>query len=199
MARGYHLAMRRLFFPLLTVLVLLQLPTLAGAQTAEPTLQQALQTDGAILLLRHANAPGVGDPPAFRLGDCTTQRNLDEEGRAQARRIGEQLRALGARVTAVWSSQWCRTEETARLAFPGLAVRGEPAFNSFFGAQHQADQQRQTALSRIASWRGPGVLAVVTHQVNITGLTDVNPASGEGVVARMQAGRLVAIARAPAP
>lgn len=191
--------MRRLLLPLFTAVVLVKLALPVAAPAAQASVQQALQTDGNILLIRHANAPGVGDPPAFRLGDCPTQRNLDEEGRTQARRIGEQLRALGARVTAVWSSQWCRTEETARLAFTGLAVREEPAFNSFFGAQHQADQQRQTALARLASWRGPGVLAVVTHQVNITGLTGVNPSSGEGVVARMQAGRLVPIGRVPVP
>jgi phosphohistidine phosphatase SixA len=191
--------MRRQFFPLLVALVVMKLPLSVAAQPIEPTLQQALQTDGTILLVRHANAPGVGDPPAFRIGDCATQRNLDDEGRAQARRVGEQLRALGARVTTVWSSQWCRTEETARLAFPGVAVRAEPAFNSFFGAQHQADQQRQTALARLAPWRGPGVLVVVTHQVNITALTRANPASGEAVVARMQAGQLVPIGRVPAP
>lgn len=191
--------MRRQLFSLLTALVLLKLPLSVAALAIEPTLQQALQTDGTIVLVRHANAPGVGDPPAFRIGDCATQRNLDDEGRAQARRVGEQLRTLGARVTTVWSSQWCRTEETARLAFPGVAVRAEPAFNSFFGAQHQADQQRQTALARLAPWRGPGVLVVVTHQVNITALTRANPASGEAVVARMQAGQLVPIGRVPAP
>lgn len=180
------------------IAMLLTLPMPAAAQI-DAAVQQALQADGTVVLLRHANAPGVGDPHSFRIGDCTTQRNLDDEGRAQAQRIGQQLRALQARVTTVWSSQWCRATDTARLAFTGLPVREERAFNSFFGALHEEDRQRQTALARLAHWRGPGVLAVVTHQVNIRALTGVSPASGEAVVARMQGGRLVLLGRVPAP
>lgn len=143
---------------------------------------EALAQPGAIVLFRHATAPGVGDPPAFRLGDCSTQRNLSEQGRAEARAIGEQFRRRGIAVGAVLSSQWCRTRETARLAF-GDRVREEPSFNSFFG---QAPQQRavQTDAARrlLRQWEGPGVLVVVTHQVNITALAGHGPSSGEGVV-----------------
>ncbi|WP_328734790.1 histidine phosphatase family protein [Falsiroseomonas selenitidurans] len=88
------------------------------------------------MLFRHAVAPGVGDPAGMRLSDCSTQRNLDDTGRNQARLIGEAMRAAGIAVGAVLSSQWCRTMKTAELAFPGR-VMAEPAFNSFF-ADHIA-------------------------------------------------------------
>ncbi|MEO7855196.1 MAG: histidine phosphatase family protein, partial [Rubrivivax sp.] len=79
----------------------------------------ALVQPGTVVVFRHANAPGIGDPAAFKLGDCSTQRNLDDDGRAQAVRIGEQFRQRDIAVGAVFSSQWCRTRETAALAFPG--------------------------------------------------------------------------------
>lgn len=142
----------------------------------------ALAQPGAIVLFRHATAPGAGDPPAFRLGDCSTQRNLSEQGRAQARAIGEQFRRRGIAVGAVLSSQWCRTRETARLAF-GDRVREEPSFNSSFGqAPQQREAQTDAARRLLRQWQGPGVLVVVTHQVNITALAGHAPSSGEGVV-----------------
>lgn len=154
----------------------------AAASTPAPDVWAELRKPGAIVLIRHALAPGVGDPPGFRLNDCPTQRNLSDEGRAQARRLGEQFRERGVRVGQVISSQWCRTRETARLAF-GNAVRDEPAFNSFFG-QDGAARDSQTARARelLARWKGPDTLVVVTHQVNITALTGLGAASGEAVV-----------------
>lgn len=140
--------------------------------------------DGLVLLMRHALAPGVGDPADFQLGQCRTQRLLNDAGRAQARRAGEQLRAQGLVVRAVWHSQWCRTEETARLAFPGLAIQPRPAFNSFFGEPAEGAEQTARARAELATWRGPGLLLVVTHQVNITALTGVVPASGELLLVR---------------
>jgi hypothetical protein len=86
----------------------------------------------------------------------------------------------------VWSSQWCRTRETADLAFPGKRV-DQPAFNSFFGTPGAAPEQTQAARRLLAAWRGEGVLVVVTHQVNITALTGVVPSSGEGVVVKRTA------------
>ncbi|GAP37651.1 hypothetical protein ISF6_3596 [Piscinibacter sakaiensis] len=139
--------------------------------------------DGRIVLFRHAEAPGTGDPPQFRLGDCSTQRNLSEGGRDQARRLGAAFRARGIAVGELRSSQWCRTRDTAELAFPGR-LREDADFNSFFGRGDSAQEQAQTQAARatLARWRGPGVLVVVTHQVNITALTGIYPASGEGVV-----------------
>ena len=150
--------------------------------------------DGAIVLFRHANAPGVGDPPQFRLGDCRTQRNLDDIGQRQARRIGEGLRRAAVPVTAVWSSQWCRTRDTATLAGLG-PVRDVTAFNSFFG--ERADEPAQTAAARrlLLDWREPGTLVVVTHQVNISALTGQGTASGEGIVLRREGDALKLVGR----
>jgi phosphohistidine phosphatase SixA len=157
--------------------------------------------DGDVLLFRHALAPGGGDPPGWRLGDCSTQRNLSDAGREQARRLGDQLRErLGAlSVGAVWASPWCRTLDTARLAFPQQAVQVQPAFASFFNEPAQEAALLAQARSQLSAWRGPGVLVVVTHQVNITGLTGVFPSSGEGVVTRWADGRGAVVARLPAP
>lgn len=157
--------------------------------------------DGDIVLYRHALAPGGGDPPGFKLGDCSTQRNLSDEGRQQARQIGDALRQrLGnLRVSAVWSSPWCRTLETARLAFPSAQVQPQAAFASFF---EQADREAESlaeARQRLSGWRGPGVLVVVTHQVNITGLTGIFPSSGEGVALRFGGGKLAVLGRIDPP
>jgi phosphohistidine phosphatase SixA len=148
-----------------------------------------------ILLLRHANAPGVGDPSGFKLGDCSTQRNLDDVGRAQSRRIGELLRTSPVKVGAVWSSQWCRTRETAALAFPELVVRDVTAFNSFFAERNREPDQLREAMKLLRQWQGPGVLLVVTHQVNITSLSGSVPASGEAVVVRWRDGALRTLGR----
>jgi phosphohistidine phosphatase SixA len=154
----------------------------------------ALKSPGAIVLFRHALAPGGGDPPGFKASDCTTQRNLSEEGKDQAKRIGETLRDPGIKVQAVWHSEWCRTRDTAQLAFPDLrepTLRPEPAFNSFFSDRSKASAQTAAARKLLLAWRGPGALVVVTHQVNITQLTEIFPQSGEGVVLRREGGKLV--------
>ena len=157
---------------------LIAFPALAADAWAE------LAKPGAIVLFRHATAPGVGDPPGFKLDDCATQRNLDDRGRAEARRLGEQFRSHKIQVGAVLNSQWCRTRETARLAF-GDQARDEPTFNSFFSLSSEAGQA-QTAQARavLARWRGPGALVVVTHQVNIQALAGAAAASAEGLVVR---------------
>lgn len=139
--------------------------------------------DGTVVLFRHANAPGTGDPPGFRLGDCASQRNLDEAGRIQARRIGEAFRARGVVVGAVLSSRWCRAQDTAELAFPGRR-QDEPAFDSFFGGRGEEERQTAAARAIIGRWKGPGTMVVTTHQVNISALARIYPASGEGVIVR---------------
>lgn len=157
--------------------------------------------DGDIVLYRHALAPGGGDPPGFKLGDCSTQRNLSDEGRHQARLIGDALRQrLGSlRVGAVWSSPWCRTLETARLAFPAAEVQAQAAFASFFDQADREAPSLAAARQQLSAWRGPGVLVVVTHQVNITGLAGIFPSSGEGVALRGGDGPLSVLGRIEPP
>jgi phosphohistidine phosphatase SixA len=163
-------------------------PVATTAFGADPTateaalLQRAVQRHGLALLLRHAQTdPGVGDPPGFRLGDCGTQRNLSEAGRAQAARIGDWLRRQQLRPTELRTSQWCRCQDTARLAGAALGLTADdwPALNSFFDDRSQEARQSAELRSAIARLQ-PGRLALwVTHQVNITAITGEVPAMGE--------------------
>lgn len=149
---------------------------------------------GSVVLFRHALAPGGGDPPGYTLDDCRTQRNLSEQGRAQARRIGAEFRLRRIEVGAVWSSQWCRTRDTADLAFPGKRV-DQAVFNSFFNEPAVVAVRTREAQQLLSAWRGPGVLVLVTHQVNITALTDIVPSSGEGIVLKPSASGLQVLGR----
>ncbi|WP_082928325.1 histidine phosphatase family protein [Cupriavidus gilardii] len=148
-----------------------------------PTLPvSALARPNVVVLLRHATAPGVGDPPGFDLNSCPTQRNLDASGRAQAQRLGAAWRAAGFRPSAVWASAWCRCQDTARLMDLG-PVTVLPLLNSFFGdAGARTDQTAE--LSRFIDRLDPrgGPYLMVTHQVNITALTGQGADSGGGVV-----------------
>ena len=193
-AGGHHGNARRALLAIALATLLGPLAATLSAAADESTAWAALQRDGAIVLFRHANAPGVGDPPGFKLGECSTQRNLDDAGRAQARRIGETFRARKVAVRAVHTSRWCRARETAELAFPGL-VREQPVFDSFF--DERQDEPAKTAAARklLAQWKGPGVLVVTTHQVNITALTGLGAASGEGVVVRATGDRVEVLGR----
>lgn len=183
---------RRLFLALAPLLFVIVPPAAAQGDWA------LLSQPRAIVLFRHTSAPGSGDPAGFALGDCTTQRNLDERGRAQARAIGEAFRARGIVVGRVVSSQWCRALETAQLAFPGR-VEQDTAFNSFFADPAEQPQTTARALATLSRWTGPGVLVAVTHQVNITALTGITPGEGAGVIVRMQGATPTVIGRLPVP
>jgi phosphohistidine phosphatase SixA len=137
------------------------------------------------ILFRHAIAPGGGDPPQFQLNDCSTQRNLSEEGRKQAAKIGQELKRRKIPIAKVLSSQWCRCLETARLMELG-EVQAYPPLNSFFSDRSRTDQQTAQLRSfLLKNHQKTGVMILVTHQVNITALTDIFPQSGEGVVVRV--------------
>jgi broad specificity phosphatase PhoE len=152
-----------------------------GAMPAEPFPLERLN-EGCAVMLRHATAPGVGDPENFRLGDCATQRNLSDEGRAQARRLGERLRAQGIASAEVYSSQWCRCLETAELLDLG-PVEQLPALNSFFSRPADRASTLEALRRFLADLAedGPPVI-LVTHQVTISALTGRGAASGEAVV-----------------
>jgi len=141
----------------------------------------AFSEPGAIAIMRHALAPGTGDPPDLTIGDCSTQRNLDDRGRAQARAIGAALRERGITFDAVLSSQWCRTLETAELLNLG-PVTEAPSLNSFFRDRSTRDQQTTETRELIAETDGRLMLA--THQVNISALTGQSTRSGEVLIIR---------------
>lgn len=140
-----------------------------------------LKQDGVVALMRHALAPGTGDPAGFELGECSTQRNLDDQGRAQARRTGQMLRDAGVTFDHVWTSQWCRARDTAELLDMGEVVE-KPPLNSFFAGR--GDRAHQTAETRrlIEALPESARLLIVSHQVNITALTGTSVRSGEIIV-----------------
>lgn len=155
----------------------------AAAQTG-PEGWRLLGRGGHVVLIRHALAPGFGDPATFTLADCATQRNLSEEGRRQARAIGEAFRERGIPIEGVFSSQWCRCRETAELAFG--AFREHPALNSFFERPELTAAQTHAMKTLLDKHRpAAGNLILVTHQVNITALTDIVPDPAEMIVAAL--------------
>jgi len=128
----------------------------------------AFSKPGAIGIMRHALAPGNGDPASLTIGDCRTQRNLDDRGRAQAATIGAAMRAQGIAFDVVLTSQWCRTLETAEHLDVGPIIEAPP-LNSFFGNFSRRDQQTADTRALIRATKGRKML--VTHQVNISALT----------------------------
>ena len=161
-------------------LVGLAATTLHGMAAAQD-IDALLRAGGCAVLLRHAQTvPGIGDPPGFRVDFCSTQRNLSEEGRADARRMGEWFKARQLQPRAVRSSAWCRCRDTADLAFGRHIIW--TALNSTFG--DRVLQPDQTALVKAALARVPsGQFDVwVTHQVNISALTGEGPAMGEAFI-----------------
>lgn len=165
------------------ILVIALLAAAAGPAWADDAAAwAALRRGGAVVaLMRHADAPGAGDPPGWRLGDCTTQRNLSARGRADARTAGERLRAERIPIARLISSPWCRCIDTATLMNLG-PVRTEPTFSNAFVLSDQRAALTEGARALIGRWRGPGTLLVVTHGANILALTGHNPAPGEIVV-----------------
>jgi phosphohistidine phosphatase SixA len=169
------------FMPLVMALVILILAGGTQPGRASDEAWQALRQGGVVALFRHARAPGTGDPADFRLDDCSTQRNLSAEGRQQAQRIGEQFRARQIPVERVLSSRWCRSLDTARLAF-GSMTEGAPPLDSFFSGREQEPAQTEALRRIVGGWRSSGILVLVTHQVNITALTGIFPSEGEVLV-----------------
>ena len=149
---------------------------MAQAALADEAVWQALRTPGAVVVLRHSFAPGGFDPPDARLDDCSTQRNLDENGRAQARRIGEAFRQHGIAVGAVLSSPRCRCLDTARLAFGKVE-----AWEVLQGALNDAERRRlqlDDMRRRIAAHRSGPPLVLVTHGSVVTDLTGLQHPDG---------------------
>jgi broad specificity phosphatase PhoE len=143
---------------------------------------EALRAPGSVVVLRHSYAPGAFDPPHARLDDCSTQRNLDDSGRAQAARVGEAFRQHRISVGTVFSSPRCRCLDTARLAF-GQAQPWEP----LQGALRDADRRaRQLVEIRrvIAAHASAAPLVLVTHGSVVTDLTGVDVRMGALVVLR---------------
>jgi phosphohistidine phosphatase SixA len=170
---------------------------LAGAAAADPLLGR-IGEPGVHAAMRHALAPGYSDPPDFALRDCATQRNLDARGRAQARAAGAMLRAAGARVDRLYSSQWCRCLETARLMEIGPVIEAPP-LNSFFEARARRASQTAETMALLRSLPEEQSAFLVTHQVNVSALAGRGVGSGEIVVFRLTDAGVEVLGRRSAP
>jgi phosphohistidine phosphatase SixA len=170
----------------------------SSAFAADDPAWAALREGPRVVLMRHgATIGGAGDPPGFRLEDCTTQRNLTEKGRAEAAAAGERIRAQRVPIGKVLSSQWCRCRDTAALMALGPVEIAE-TFNNAYTFSERRDELTKGARAVIAGWKGPGVLVIVTHGANILPLTGFQPAEGEMVVVEPELapdGRLKVIGR----
>lgn len=163
-------------------LAALALLLLALPARADEAGLRALQAGAPVALLRHAaTPPGVGDPRGFRLEDCATQRNLNDEGRAESRKLGAFLRERGVKVGRVLASQWCRAIETAELLGLGK-VEKEPALNDLYGRPQNREPQLAALRKLIAEWKGPGALILVSHSSIVGALLQENPGTTAGPV-----------------
>jgi phosphohistidine phosphatase SixA len=162
---------------------------------------QGSNPKGYVLLMRHAYAPGVGDPANFKIGDCSTQRNLSAKGRKDAAEIGSWLKSKQIKVLRVESSRWCRAKETADLLELGK-VRMNKNLDSLFQTPDPVNSI-QTAKIRqqiIKHRQSRGLLVMVGHFVNVSALTGVSLDSGEGVLVRANSrGQLKVVGYSPAP
>lgn len=163
---------------------LLSLPSTALADEA---LWSLLKKGGQVVLMRHAvTTPGVGDPPGFRLDDCSTQRNLTDEGRRDAQRVGAAFRARNIVVESVYSSPWCRCVETADLAFGKSEISA--ALSNLF--THPENRERQVReMQELISARGPHNRVLVSHGATILALTGVSLGTAELLVVTPQSDR----------
>lgn len=153
----------------------------AAADPAEEAAWTAFARPGTVALMRHAYAPGTGDPKGFRLDDCATQRNLNDEGRAQARATGDAIRRRGIRVAQVVSSPWCRCKETAELLGFG-PVATKPWLMSLYAAPDQEGPRTRELKAFLAALPRDKKTFIVTHQFNIRALVGRPTDSGAMVV-----------------
>jgi broad specificity phosphatase PhoE len=166
----------------------LRLAAASGIWVLNPSFAQTsldlpalLRKGSCVVMLRHAQTePGIGDPPGYRLDQCSTQRNLSQEGREQARQIGQWFKANRLQPSSVQSSIWCRCKDTAELAFGPYQVLG--ALASTFDDRSGQESQTRELRARLTTIPVGQFEVWVTHQVNITALIGEVPAMGEAVL-----------------
>ena len=163
-------------------IIVLLLFLLSNEVYANDNLISSLQEGKKIIFIRHALAPGNGDPENFILEDCSTQRNLNERGREQSKNIGNFFRNKNISIDKVLSSEWCRCEETARLAFDNFETFD--ALNSFYDERFAMNRSNQLKNLKvfINKWNSDSNLVIVTHYVVISALLNRGTSSGEMIV-----------------
>ena len=165
----------------LFLLILISL-TFSNQVFSEDKILESLKEGGKIIFIRHAYAPGNGDPDGFNLNDCSTQRNLSEEGRKQAQRIGEFFKKNKIENNIVLSSEWCRCKETAKIAFKNFSTNS--FLNSFYSSKFSKNKGKQIIEFNdyIKNLESKKNLILVTHYVFISEVLNYGTSSGEMVV-----------------
>ena len=143
---------------------------------------QSLKEGGKIIFIRHAYAPGGGDPDNFDVNDCSTQRNLNNEGISQSKLIGEFFVKNKIQIDQVLSSEWCRCKDTAKYAFKNFKTFN--ALNSFFSSKFAQNEEKQIKDLKnfIQNWKSEKNLVLVTHYVVISSMLNMAVGSGEIVI-----------------
>ena len=163
------------------LILFISLTTLVKADSKKNIIEN-LKVGGKLIFIRHAYAPGGGDPENFNIYDCSTQRNLSESGRIQSRKIGNFFTENKIKIEKVYSSEWCRCKETASLAFKNFKTKS--FLNSFFSskfAQNKNSQMRDFQ-KFLLDWDEKTNLIFVTHYVVISEILDYPSSSGEIVI-----------------
>ena len=165
----------------LFIIIFISLTTSIKADLNKKLMNQ-LEDGGNLIFIRHAYAPGSGDPNNFNLNDCSTQRNLSEDGRKQAQYIGDFFRKNKIRIDKVLSSEWCRCKETAKIAFKNFSTNS--FLNSFYSHKFAKNKSKQiNALNGyIDKFKSNKNLVLITHYVLISEVLNYSPSSGEIVV-----------------
>ncbi len=155
---------------------------ISSSSFSETKIIKELQKGGKIVLIRHALAPGGGDPPDFKLDECATQRNLDSEGINQSKRIGLFFSKNQIPIDKVLSSEWCRCKDTARFAFKNFDTFN--ALNSFFDERFKKNKTRQIQDLKdfLKKWDSKKNLVLITHYVVILEISNKTVSSGEIVI-----------------
>tara|TARA_B110001452_G_scaffold265687_1_gene270842 strand:- start:851 stop:1411 length:561 start_codon:yes stop_codon:yes gene_type:complete len=144
--------------------------------------EKILKEDGKLIFIRHAYAPGNGDPDGFEISNCASQRNLNKEGIKQSKRIGQFFIKNDIKIGKVLSSEWCRCKQTAEYAFTNYETKN--FLNSFFSQEfsHNKDRQINELKMYINKWNGKKNLIFVTHYVVILEILNLSVSSGEIIV-----------------
>ena len=163
------------------IIIFISLTTSIKADLNKNLLNQ-LDDGGKLIFIRHAYAPGGGDPQNFNLNDCSTQRNLNNEGRKQAQYIGEFFKKNEIKIDKVLSSEWCRCKETARIAFKNFSTNN--FLNSFYSSKYAKNKDKQIKMlnNYVKKFKSDKNLILVTHYVLISEVLNYAPSSGEIVV-----------------
>jgi phosphohistidine phosphatase SixA len=163
------------------LIIFITLPSLIKADSSELLINE-LKEGGKLVFIRHAYAPGGGDPDDFDIKDCSTQRNLDNKGREQAKKIGDYFKNNQIPIYKVISSEWCRCKETALLGFKNFDTKD--FLNSFFSSKFRRNKNNQMKdLEKyIKELNSKKNLILVTHYVVIAESLDYASSSGEIVI-----------------